>query len=69
MNRCQALAPPRIHEAPAACPSRVDHDRNRVERPWARPKKWRAVATSCEKTAYSCLGVLCLAAGIDWLRR
>ncbi|MBX6743170.1 MAG: IS5/IS1182 family transposase, partial [Acetobacteraceae bacterium] len=30
---------------------------------------WRAVATRCEKTAASFLGVLCLAATIDWLRR
>ena len=29
----------------------------------------RAVATRYEKTARSCLGVLCLAATIDWLRR
>jgi hypothetical protein len=29
----------------------------------------RAVATRYEKTARSFLGVLCLAAGMDWLRR
>ncbi|TDH60253.1 IS5/IS1182 family transposase, partial [Dankookia rubra] len=35
----------------------------------ARLKEWRAVATRYEKTAASFLGVLCLAATADWLRR
>jgi hypothetical protein len=30
---------------------------------------WRAVATHYEKTANSFLGVLCLAAALDWLKR
>ena len=34
-----------------------------------RLKEWRAVATRYEKTASSFMGVLCLAASIDWLRR
>ena len=38
------------------------------ERLWGRLKEWRAVATRYEKTATSYLGVLCLAATIDWLK-
>jgi transposase len=61
--------PPRRHEAPVACPGWIYTNRNRVERLWARLKEWRAVATRYEKTACSFLGVLCLAATLDWLRR
>ena len=43
--------------------------RNQVERLWARLKEWHAVATRYEKTANSFMGVLCLAAAIDWIRR
>jgi transposase len=57
------------HEAPVACPAWIYHNRNRVERLWARLKEWRAVATRYEKTARSFLGVLCLAASLDWLKR
>jgi hypothetical protein len=35
---------------------------------WARLKEWRAVATRYEKTARSFLGVLRLAATMDWLK-
>ena len=61
--------PPQANEAPVACPEPIYNNRNRVERLWARLKEWRAVATRYEKTAASFLGVLCLAATIDWLRR
>ena len=61
--------PPQRHEAPVACPAWIYANRNRVERLWARLKEWRAVATRYEKTAASFLGVLCLGAAIDWLRR
>ena len=37
--------------------------------PEGRLKEWRAVATRYEKTANSFMGVLCLAAAIDWLKR
>jgi transposase len=57
------------HEAPVACPPWIYHNRNIVERLWARLKEWRAVATRYEKTARSFFGVLCLAATIDWIRR
>ena len=61
--------PPLRHEAPVACPDWIYNNRNRVERLWARLKEWRAVATRYEKTAVSFLGVLCLAAALDWIRR
>ena len=35
--------------------------------PW-RLKEWRAIATRYEKTAQSFMGVLCLAAALDWLK-
>ena len=61
--------PAKCNEAPVACPAWVYTNRNRVERLWSRLKEWRAVATRYEKTARSFLGVLCLAATMDWLRR
>jgi transposase len=61
--------PPKANEAPVACPQPIYNNRNRVERLWARLKEWPAVATRYEKTATSFLGVLCLAATADWLRR
>ena len=33
-----------------------------------RLKEWRAVATRYKKTANSFMGVLCLAAAIDWIK-
>ena len=61
--------PPLRHEALVACPDWIYNNRNVVERLWARLKEWRAVATRYEKTACSFMGVLCLAAAIDWVRR
>ena len=61
--------PPKRNEAPVACPDWIYVNRNRVERLWGRLKEWRAVATRHEKTARSFLGVLCLAATLDWLKR
>ena len=61
--------PPKRNEAPVACPDWIYNNRNRVERLWARLKEWRAVATRYEKSASSFLGVLHLAATLDWLRR
>jgi transposase len=60
--------PPKRHEEPVACPAWVYNNRNLVERLWARLKEWRAVATRYEKTARAFLGVLCLAATMDWLK-
>lgn len=51
-----------------ALTGRCSTQRNRVERLWARPKEWRAVATRHEKTAASFKGVLRLAATADWLK-
>ena len=61
--------PEKSNEAPVACPDWIYNNRNVVERLWARLKEWRAIATRYEKTASSFMGVLCLAAAIDWIRR
>ena len=61
--------PSKRNEAPVACPDWIYNNRNQVERLWARLKEWRAVATRYEKTANSFMGVLCLAAALDWLKR
>ena len=61
--------PPQRHEAPVACPDWIYNNRNQVERLWARLKEGRAVATRDEKTASSFMGVLCLAATLDRLKR
>jgi len=60
--------PPRRHEAPVACPDWICINRNKLERSCARSKEWPAVATRYEKTASSYMGVLCLAAALDWLK-
>ena len=60
--------PPKRNEAPVACPGWIYTHRNQVERLWARLKEWRAVATRYEKTANSFMGVLCMAAAIDWIK-
>ena len=60
--------PPKRNQAPLACPPWIYHNRNRVERLRARLKEWRAVATRYEKTARSFMGVLCMAATMDWLK-
>src|SRR3954453_10155894 len=60
--------PSKTNEAPVACPAWVYNNRNHVERLWARLKQWRAIATRYEKTASSFMGVLCLAAALDWLK-
>ncbi len=60
--------PPKRNEERIACPAWIYNNRNRVERLWARLKEWRAVATRYEKTARSFMGVLCMAATIDWLK-
>ena len=61
--------PSKRNEASMACPDWTTNNRNAVERLWARLKEWRAVATRYEKAARSFLGVLSLAATIDWLMR
>src|SRR5687767_840445 len=60
--------PAKQNEAPVACPDWIYANRNHVERLWARLKEWRAIATRYEKTAPSFMGVLCLAATLDWLK-
>ena len=60
--------PAKRSEAAVACPPWIHQNRNRVERLWARLKEWRAVATRYEKTACSFMGVLCMAATMDWIK-
>jgi transposase len=60
--------PTKRNEAPVACPSWIYTNRNLVERFWSRVKEWRAVATRYEKTERSFMGVLCMAATMDWLK-
>lgn len=60
--------PAKRNEAAVRCPDFVCVHRNRIERLWGRLKEWRAVATRYEKTATAFLGVLCLAATMDWLK-
>jgi transposase len=64
---CPAI-PSKRNQAPVACPVWVYKNRNIVERLWARLKEWRAVATRYEKTAGSFMGVLSLAAALNWLK-
>ena len=61
--------PIKRNEAPVTCPERIYTHRNQVERLWSRLKEWRATATRYEKTAHSFMGVLCLAATIDRIKR
>jgi transposase len=60
--------PSKRDEAPVACPPWIYVNRDRVERLWARLKEWRAAATRYEKTARSFMGVLCMAATMDWIK-
>ncbi len=60
--------PSKRNEAPVACPEWIYTNRHQVERLWARLKEWRAVATRYEKTASSFMGILHLAAALDWLK-
>lgn len=62
------VIPTKSNEEAVAYPDYVYNNRNLVERLWARLKEWRAVATRYEKTASSYLGVLCLAATLDWIK-
>ena len=60
--------PSKRNEEEVACPDWIYANRNHVERLWARLKEWRAIATRYEKTAQSFMGVLCLAATLDWIK-
>jgi transposase len=64
----QPAIPAKRNETGVDCPPWIYIHRNRVERLWGRLKEWRAVATRYEKTAHSFMGVLCLAATMDWLK-
>ena len=58
--------PSKRNEAPVACPDWAYNNRNQVERLWARLKEWRGVGTPNEKKASHFMGVLFLAATLDW---
>ena len=60
---------PCTNEEQVRCPAWIYVNRHRVEQLWARLKEWRAIATRYDKTARSFIGVLCLAATCDWLKR
>ena len=60
--------PPKRTNASVACPDWIYVNRRLVENLWARLKEWRAVATRYEKTACSFMGVLCMAAAMDWIK-
>ncbi len=60
--------PAKRNEAPVACPDWIYNNRNQVERLWARLKEWRAVATRYERTASSFMGILHIAAALDWIK-
>jgi transposase len=60
--------PPKRNEEPIACPEWIYKNRNQVERLWARLKEWRVIAARYEKTASSFMGILALAAALDWLK-
>ena len=60
--------PAKRGEAGVRCPDWIYKHRNEIERLWGRLKEWRAVATRYEKLAQSFMGVLCLAATMDWLK-
>ena len=60
--------PPKANDAPVAGPDWIYHNRNIVERYWAKIKEGRAIATRYQKTANSFMGGLCLAAALDWLK-
>ena len=62
------VIPAKRNEADVACPPWIHRNRNRVECLWARLKEWRAVATRYEKTACCFMGVLCMAATMDWIK-
>jgi transposase len=63
------VIPTRRNEETLSCPAWICNNRNQVERLWARLKEWRAIATRYEKTARSFMGILCLAATCDWIKR
>ena len=60
--------PPRRTDPEVRCDDYIYRNRTVVERLWGRLKEWRAVATRYEKIVASFMGVLQLAAALDWLK-
>ena len=65
---CEPVVPAQPTHPVVAYDRAAYRRRNRVERLWGRLKEWRAVATRYEKTATSFMGVLYLAAMMDWIK-
>jgi hypothetical protein len=61
--------PTNSNEGSVTCPDWIYNNRDVVERLWAKLKESRAVANGYENTSQSFMGVLCLAAATDWIRR
>lgn len=68
----EASAEPVVPAQPTHPPVAYDRGayrrRHHVEQAWGRLKEWRTVATRYEKTASSFLGVLHVAAAMDWIK-
>ena len=65
----QPAIPAKRNETPVRCPKWIYGHRNESERLWGRLKEWRAVATRYWKLATSFMGMLCIAATMDWIKR
>ena len=65
----QGTAPPAESQPPGANQAEFVVCDQTIERHWTRLKEWRAIAIRYEKKPCSVMGVLCLAAALDWLRR
>lgn len=58
---------PANHREPINCDFKAYKDRNRIERMFNRLKQFRRIATRYDKTAFSFISFLCLAAAKLWL--
>ena len=65
----KVVIPPKSNrKAKRDCDFALYCERNLVERFFCIIKHFRAIATRYEKTASSFMGVLCLAAALDWIK-
>ena len=64
-----AVIPPRANRSsPRSYDRELCAARHLIENFFAKIKQFRAIATRYEKTATSFMGVLCLAAALDWIK-
>ena len=61
--------PPQRHEAPVACPDWIYNNRNQVERLVGQAQGVARHRHPLREDRRSFMGVLCLAAALDWLKR